>query len=84
MLNVRGIVINVRNAGMEIPASSHLISAACDAISEPTIIRQGAVAAAGIAPMTGAISNANKNRRPVTIDVTPVRPPATTPAALSM
>ena len=83
ILNVNGVVINVRNAGTEIPGSSHLISTACDTISDPTMINAGAVAATGITPITGAITNANKNSPPVTIDVTPVRPPATTPAALS-
>ena len=44
----------------------------------------GAVAAAGIAPATGARNSAATNNSPVTMAGMPVRPPAATPAALSI
>ena len=69
---------------MAITGSDHGISAACAIISDPTTMRAGAVAAFGIAPATGAMNSEMKKSSPVTIAVTPVRPPATTPAALSM
>ena len=50
----------------------------------PTTIKAGAVAAAGIAPTTGATNSATMNIAPVTMAVTPLRPPAATPAALSI
>src|SRR6267143_4932426 len=84
MLNVSGMVTIVRNAGIATTVFDHGISATCDIISEPTMMSAGAVAAAGMAPTSGATNNATKNSRPVTIAVTPVRPPATTPAALSI
>ena len=74
----------VRKAGIAISGSDHSISATTDTIRLPTMIRAGAVAAAGIAPTTGATNSAATNSRPVTMAVTPVRPPAATPAALSM
>ena len=85
MLNVSGIVIIVRNAGTATSGSSHCDLAHQLAIIRlPTMISAGAVAAAGIAPTTGATNSATTNSSPVTIAVTPVRPPAATPAALSM
>ena len=53
-------------------------------MSEPTRIRAGAVAKLGIAPMNGAMKSERKKRTPVTMAVTPVRPPAATPAEDSM
>jgi hypothetical protein len=44
----------------------------------------GAVAAPETAPTSGARKIAAMNRSPVTMAVTPERPPATTPAALSI
>ena len=84
MLNVSGIVIMVRNAGMAISGSCHSISLTTAIIRLPTMISAGAVAAAGIAPTSGATNSAARNSTPVTIAVTPLRPPAATPAALSM
>src|ERR1041385_8209128 len=112
MLKDSGIVIMVRNAGTATSGSCQAISPMTDAIMLPTTINAGAVAAAGIAPATGATNNATINIAPVTMAVTPVaagiapatgatnnatiniapvtmavtpvRPPAATPAALSM
>ena len=84
MLKVSGMVIMVRKAGMATSGSSQAISPTTDSIMLPTIISAGAVAAAGMAPTTGAIKSASTKSNPVTMAVTPVRPPAATPAALSM
>ena len=50
----------------------------------PTRMRAGAVAKSGIVPTMGAMKMANRKRRPVVMAVTPVRPPAATPAEDSM
>jgi hypothetical protein len=57
------------------------ISPTTDTIMLPTTIGAGAVAAAGMAPTTGARKSARTKSDPVTMAVTPVRPPAATPAA---
>jgi hypothetical protein len=49
-------------------------------ISEPTRMSAGAVAAGGTMPTNGAATIAPKNSDPVTMAVTPLRPPAMTPA----
>jgi hypothetical protein len=46
----------------------------------PTRMSAGEVAKLGMAPMRGAMKRETKKRRPVTMAVTPVRPPAATPA----
>ena len=84
MLKVSGMAIIVRNAGMAMTASSQSISFIGDIMRLPTTINAGAVAAAGTAPINGAMNNMAANNKPVTIAVTPVRPPVATPAALSM
>src|SRR5260370_18895357 len=84
MLNVSGMVMMIRNAGIDSTGFDQGISAACAIISEPTTISAGAVAAAGIAPTTGAMNIAIRKKSPATIAVTPERPPDATPAALSM
>ena len=43
-------------------------------------MRAGAVAKSGMAPTRGAMKMARKKRMPVVMAVTPVRPPAATPA----
>src|SRR5579872_6393923 len=73
MLNVKGIVTIVKNAGTETTGSDHGISAECAIMSEPMTISAGAVAAPGIAPTAGAIKSATQNSNPVVIAVTPVR-----------
>ena len=84
MLNVSGMVIMVRNAGIATSGSLHEISVIVVIIMLPTTMSAGAVAAAGMAPTSGASHNAAMNSSPVTIAVTPLRPPAATPAELSM
>ncbi len=53
-------------------------------MSAPTRMSAGEVAKAGMTPMNGATKRASRKSRPVTMAVTPVRPPAATPAADSM
>ena len=84
MLNVSGIISIVRNAGTAIIGSVQAISAAFVIIMLPTRINAGAVAAEGITPTSGATNRAARNSSPVTIAVTPLRPPAATPAELSI
>ena len=84
MLHVSGIVIMVRNAGIATTGSVQRISVIVVIIMLPTMISAGAVAAAGMLPTSGTSHNAARNRTPVTIAVTPLRPPAATPAELSM
>lgn len=50
MLNVRGIVSIVRNAGIAVCGSAHSISLTVVIIMLPTMINAGAVAAAGMTP----------------------------------
>jgi hypothetical protein len=49
-------------------------------INDPTRMSAGAVAASGTMPMNGAATMAHRNSSPVTMAVTPERPPAATPA----
>src|ERR1700732_3623315 len=58
MLNVSGMVIIVRKAGIESTGLDQGISAAGAIISDPTMISAGAVAAVGIAPTAGATKSA--------------------------
>ena len=50
----------------------------------PTMMSAGAVAAFGMTPAAGAMNRAMEKSIAVTMAVTPVRPPAFTPAALSI
>jgi hypothetical protein len=74
----------VRKAGMAMPGLFHWISVTLVIIMLPTMMSAGAVAAEGMAPARGATKSAAANRRPVTMAVTPERPPAATPAELSI
>ena len=67
MLKVSGMVIIVRNAGMAISGSFQAISPTTETIMLPTMTSAGAVAAAGIAPTTGAMKSARTNSIPVSI-----------------
>lgn len=80
MDQVRGMVETVRKAGMAIWGSSHWISRRPVTMRPPTRMRAGEVAKAGMAPTSGAMKRERKKRSPVTMAVTPVRPPAATPA----
>ena len=50
----------------------------------PTMTRIGAVASGGITPARDDRNRERRNSTPTTTDVSPVRPPSDTPAALSM
>ena len=80
---VSGIIIIHTNAGIDSEKSSKLTFFICSAISNPTIIKAGAVAADGIERNNGEKNIASKNKKPVVIAVKPVLPPAVTPDALS-
>ncbi len=84
MDQVRGIVVRVRKAGMAMWGSVHSILPRPVSMRAPTRMRAGEVAKAGMAPMSGAMKRERKKRSPVTMAVTPVRPPAATPAEDSM
>ena len=77
---VSGIRIRVRNEGTATSGSVHRISVMVASMSEPTRISAGAVAADGTMPTKGAATMAPRNKRPVTMAVMPLRPPAMTPA----
>ena len=69
--------------GWGVPAA-RIGATVCAIIIAPTRINAGAVAAAGITPSHGATNSASRKQIPATIAVTPDRPPAATPAALSI
>jgi len=83
MLYPNPINTDAKNAGIASSMSSQLILVNDDIIITPTIIRTGAVAAAGTIPTTGASNMQAINSNAVTTLVKPVRPPAPIPAALS-
>ena len=76
---VSGIATTVINAGR--PSVTLCISILCseDIIKNPTYIKAGAVAQAGIAINIGEKNIASRKRTPVVIAVYPVLPPARTP-----
>ena len=83
ILYVSGIIIIVKNAGIDSVKSSKSIFIIGEIMNNPTIINAGAVAAAGIIIKTGAKNKAKANI-PATVNaVIPVFPPSATPAALS-
>ena len=71
------------NAGMASEKSRKLISTTDDIIITPTSTSTGAVAAAGIDRKSGAKKSDAKKHNPHTKAVNPLRPPCSTPAALS-
>ena len=79
MLNISGMPSIVKNAGTAISGSLHWISPAAVIIMLPTTINAGAVADDGMAPASGATKSAIAKSNPVTMAVTPERPPAATP-----
>ena len=72
---VNGIMIMQTNAGMDSEKSSKGMFFTCSAISNPTIIRAGAVAADGIERNSGEKNNATIKQPPTTSAVIPERPP---------
>ncbi len=80
MDQVSGMVETVRKAGMPIWGSSHSIWPRPVSMRPPTRMSAGEVAKLGMAPTSGAMKSERKKSSPVTMAVTPVRPPAATPA----
>ena len=71
------------NAGIDSDISSNGMFLIGSTISRPTIIRAGAVAAAGIERNKGEKKSATAKQIPTTNAVSPDLPPCATPAALS-
>jgi hypothetical protein len=84
MENVNGMLIATTVAGTYSVASSQSMSRRLRAIMQATNSSAGAVAKAGIAVAIGANSRVNRNSTATVTAVSPVRPPAWMPAALSM
>jgi len=84
MDQVRGMVATVRKAGMPIWGSSHSMVPRPGEHEAADEDERRAVAKLGMAPTSGAMKSERKNKMPVTMAVTPVRPPAATPAEDSM
>ena len=80
---VKGIVIRQMKAGIDSEKSSNGIFFTASNISRPTIIKAGAVAAAGIDKNNGEKNNATAKHPATLRAVSPERPPCATPAALS-
>src|SRR5699024_6083932 len=70
----------VRKAGMEHSMSSHDMRDTLRIVKTPTMIREGAVAAAGIVPAKGAKNTEARKRTPTTKELNPVRAPSVIPA----
>ena len=83
ILNMKGIIMIVKKAGMASVKSSRSISLIGDIMKSPTIINAEAVAAPGINTKNGDRNKARPNITAVDKAVKPVRPPAATPDALS-
>ena len=80
---VRGIMIMHTNAGIDSEKSSNGIFLTGSIISNPTMIKAGAVAADGIERNSGEKNSATAKQHATTNAVIPERPPCATPAALS-
>lgn len=83
ILYVKGMKIMVMKAGNPLLTSLKSIFPTELIINKPIIINAGAVAAAGTIKKIGAKKRASKNMMEVLTLVSPVRPPAATPEALS-
>ena len=83
MLYVNGMKIMVINAGNPLLISLKSIFPTELIINNPIMINAGAVAAAGTIKKIGAKKSASRNITEVLTLVSPVRPPAATPEALS-
>jgi len=78
------MVMRVRKAGMAMRGAFQSTELMPPSMRAPTRMRAGAVAKSGMAPTMGAMKMASRKSRPVVMAVTPVRPPAATPAEDSM
>ena len=83
MLPVKGIIVIVKKAGTACDKSVKSIFKTPSNIITPTIIKAGAVAKDGMAKKIGDKKSAAKKQIAVVIAVSPVLPPAITPAELS-
>ena len=91
-LKANGIITSVRNAGTASVKSSHSMVAIPLIMRLPTMIKAGAIAGFNPASPTGAptiLTSGSKKSAPnisspVTMVVSPVRPPAAMPDELSM
>ena len=72
---INGMAIRVINAGIASLSSSMSIFTICCIIMNPTMMRAGAVANDGTARNMGDRKSDSRKRKPVTIVVSPVRPP---------
>lgn len=77
---VNGIAAIVINAGIATVKSSQFIFFTAVDINIPTMIRAGAVADEGTNRNSGLKNRDIRKKHPVMTDVSPVRPPAATPA----
>ena len=80
---VSGIIMRQTNAGIDSEKSSNGMRVTGSSIKRPTMIRAGAVAAAGIERKRGEKNSEIAKQMPTTNAVRPERPPWVTPAALS-
>ena len=83
MENVNGIITMITSAGKSSAVEDQFNFSMPLSIKIATYIRAPAVAYGGIIEARGDKNIANKNNKPTTIEVSPVRPPASTPAELS-
>ena len=83
ILNVNGIRTITNRAGKLSVKSFRSISVIFWIISAPIKIRIGDIAALGMIFITGIKNNETKKSNPVVTAVSPVRPPAVIPAAVS-
>ena len=83
MDSVYGIMIAVSTAGIDSVWSSHCMLTTLLIIKQATNNKAGAVANCGIVLASGEKNKASKKKALMTQEVSPVRPPARMPAALS-
>lgn len=81
---VKGIIMAVITTGADSLKSFQAIFLNDDIINTATNNKAGAVAYVGIMAAIGETNKANKNNTAVVTAVSPVLPPETTPAALSI
>ncbi len=81
---MKGIARASTTDGAYSVTSSQSTSRSAAAIMQDTNTKAGAVAKAGIDIASGAKNSVSRNSTPTTTAVSPVRPPAWMPAALSI
>ena len=82
--NVSGMRMIVRNAGSRSSSRSRVSRATLRNMKQPTMISTGAVAQAGTTSASGATKRQGRKQSAVKTEVSPVRPPISIPAELSM